>query len=152
MDTGIGTFFPIHVFVFVSLKVCWWTQIGSKSNIATTLKSFSSLVHLRAKESSLSKRVSRSCYTLIYFPRIDFSHSFTACRQMMFQFRCSVEKRVTIRASQGSEDCVNVAHVTYMFFVSQQSNRNLVFQHTPSSEFTYTVHLYNIDIIEKDIQ
>ena len=34
VDTDIGTCFPIHVVVFVSLKVFSWTQIVSKSNIA----------------------------------------------------------------------------------------------------------------------
>ena len=59
MDTDVGTCFAIQVVLFVSLQVCCWTQIDSKSNVAKFLKSFRSLVYLILKESSLSKRFSR---------------------------------------------------------------------------------------------
>ena len=52
VDTDIETCFPIQVFVFVSLKVSSWAQIDSKPIIAKFLKSFCSLVHLIAKDSS----------------------------------------------------------------------------------------------------
>ena len=37
------------------------------------------------------------------------------------------------------EDCVSVAHVTFMKIVSQQSDSILMLLHNPSSEFTYNV-------------
>ena len=46
----------------------------------------------------------------------------------------------------------NVAHVTSMTSVSQQSHSILVFAPTPSSKFNYNVTLYNIDILEKNIE
>ena len=64
-DTDIGLCFLIQVVVLVSLKVSFWTQIDSNSNNAKFLKSFCSLVYLILKESSLSKRVSRICYTFL---------------------------------------------------------------------------------------
>ena len=48
------------------------------------------------------------------------------------------------------EDCINVAHVTSMISVPQQSHSILVFLPTPSSKFNYNVTLYNIDILEKN--
>ena len=37
METEMGTCFPIHVVVFVSLEDFSWTNIDSKSNIAKFL-------------------------------------------------------------------------------------------------------------------
>ena len=71
---------------------------------------------------------------------------------MSFQIGCSVEENVTIRTTKGLEDCVEVAHKTYMINVSQQSDKMFVFLHTPPNEFTYSVPLYNMDIIEKKIE
>ena len=70
---------------------------------------------------------------------------------MSFQIGCSVEKSVTIRAKKGLEDCVNVAHVTFLIILSQQFDSILVFLHTPPSEFPYDIPLYSIDIIEQKI-
>ena len=75
MDTEIGTCLPIHVLVFVSLKESFWTQIDSKSNIATFL-SFFLTCELDTEGVQLVKE---SFSDLIYVPRIDLSHSFSAC-------------------------------------------------------------------------
>ena len=103
----------------------------------------------------ITKRVQlvKQCFSdLIYVPRKDNFQSFTACIQISFQTGCYIEESVTIRATIGLEDCANVAHVTYMKIVSQQSDSILVFLHTLPSEFTYIVPLYNVDIIEKNIE
>ena len=74
MDLDIGTCFPIHVVVFVSLKVSFGLNFDSKSNFSIFLKNFPSLVYLTVKESSLSK----SFLDLMYLPGIKIFHSFTA--------------------------------------------------------------------------
>ena len=61
---------------------------------------------------------------------------------MSFQAGCSVEESVTIRATKGLEEGNFVAHVTYMIFVSQKSDSDLVLLQIPSSQFTYNVPLY----------
>ena len=83
---------------------------------------------------------------------MDIFHSFTACSQFSFQIGCSFEEIVTIRATKGLEDCVDIAHVTYMVLVSRQSDSVFVFLRTPPSELTYDVPLNIIDILEKNFE
>ena len=86
---------------------------------------------------------------LTYIPRMENCHAFTAYSQVSFKTVCPVRKCVTIKATKGLEDNVSVTHVTYMIFVSQQSDSILVFLHIL---FTYKYTLYNIEIIEKSIE
>ena len=60
------------------------------------------------------------------------------------------KKNVTCKATEGLENCADVDHKTYMIIVSQQSDSNLVFLHSPPCEFTYIVPLYKIDITEEN--
>ena len=70
---------------------------------------------------------------------------------MSLQIECCVEESVTIRAIKAFWDCINVAHAKYMIIVFQQSDSIVVFLHTPPSELTYNVPLYNINIISISI-
>ena len=64
IETNIGTLLPIQVVVSVFLKFSSGIQIDSKSKTARLLKRFWSSVYWKSNESSLSKSVSRSWYTL----------------------------------------------------------------------------------------
>ena len=57
METDIGTCFPIHLVVAVSLNCSSLTQMDSKSKTAKFLNRLCSFVYGIAKESSLSKSV-----------------------------------------------------------------------------------------------
>ena len=48
---------------------------------------------------------------------------------MTLQMECSVEKSVTIRAAERLEDCIIVAHKTFMNIVPQQSDSIVVYMH-----------------------
>ena len=71
---------------------------------------------------------------------------------MSLQIECSAEESVTIMATKRLKDCFNVAHKTYMIFVSQQSDSIVVFLHTPSSKFSDNVAIHNIDSIQHNVE
>ena len=83
LDTDIGTYFPIQVFVFVSLKVSSWTQIDSTSIFFKVLKRFCWLVCLLQKKSNLSKRVSRIWYDLLAVTFFYCSLHLVICRSKL---------------------------------------------------------------------
>ena len=63
IETDIGTCFPIHFVVSVSLYVSSLTQIDSKSKTAKFLTNFWSSFYGILKESNFSKRVPLNWYT-----------------------------------------------------------------------------------------
>ena len=71
---------------------------------------------------------------------------------MSLRIGCYIEESVAIGATKGLEDFNNVAHVTYMIIVSQQSDSILVFPHTPPSELINNISVYNIKIIENNVE
>ena len=71
---------------------------------------------------------------------------------MLLQVECSVEKTVTIRAKKRLKDCNNVAHITYMIIVSQQSDSIVVFLHISSSNFSDIVSIYHIYVEKQNTQ
>ena len=71
---------------------------------------------------------------------------------MSFQIGFSVKKIDTIMAMKRLVECVNAAHVTYMITEYEETDRILVFLHTPPSKFTFNVFLYSIEILEKNIE
>ena len=71
---------------------------------------------------------------------------------MSLQMECSVEKSVTIRVAKRLEDCINVAHITYMINVPQQSDSIVVFLQTSPSKFSDIVTNHDIDIIRHNVE
>ena len=69
---------------------------------------------------------------------------------MSLQVECSAEESVTIRTMKRLKDCINVAHVTYMIIVSQQSDSVVIFLHTSSSKFSDNVSIYNINVVKQN--
>ena len=64
--TDIGTCFPIHFVVSVSLYVSSLTEIDSKSETAKFLNNFWSSLYGILKESNFSKKVSLNWYTYFW--------------------------------------------------------------------------------------
>ena len=62
------------------------------------------------------------------------------------------EESVTIRATEGLQECIDVAHVALMNIVSQQSDSFLVFLHTPPSKFTYVFSIHKVYFIKENVQ
>ena len=50
------------------------------------------------------------------------------------------------------EDCINVAHITYMIILSQQPDSFVVILHTSSSKFSDNVSIYNIYVAKQNIE
>ena len=71
---------------------------------------------------------------------------------MSLQIECSAEESVTIRTTKSLKDWINVAHITYMIIVPQQSDSIVVFLHTSSSKFSDNVAIHNIDIIQENVE
>ena len=148
MDTDNGTCFPIQVVVFMFLNFSSWIKIDSKSINAQTWKRFVHSCTSYKKNPSCQKSFSGS----IYVPRIDIFYLFAACSWMSLQVECSVEESVTIRASKRLKDSINVANITYMVIVSQQSGRNFVFLQTSSSEFSDKGSIYKIYVVKQNVE
>ena len=71
---------------------------------------------------------------------------------MSLQVDCSVEKSVTIRTAKRLKAGINVAHITYMIIVSQQSDKIVVLLHTLSSKFSDNVSIYNIYVVKQKFE
>ena len=113
--------------------------LGHKLIQSRILLNVSQFLFTRVLSTTRIQLVNQIFWDLIYVPRIDIFDSFTERRRMSFQIGCFAEEWVTIKARNCLKECVNVAHVKYMFIVSQQSDSILVFLHTPPNEFTYNV-------------
>ena len=71
---------------------------------------------------------------------------------MLVQIESSVGKCVTIKAAKSLKDCINVADITYMNVLPQQSDSFVVFLHTSSDNFSDNAAIHNIDIIQLNIE
>ena len=71
---------------------------------------------------------------------------------MSLQIESSVEQIVTIRTTKSFEDCINVAHKTYMNNVPHQSDSIVVFMQTSPSKFSDNVTIHTIDIIQHSVE
>ena len=71
---------------------------------------------------------------------------------MSLQIENSVEESVTIRTTKSLKDCINVAHITYLIILPQQSDSIVVFLQTYRSRFFDNVALHNIDIIKHNVE
>ena len=70
---------------------------------------------------------------------------------MSLHIECSAEETVTIKTTKRLKDCINVAHITYMNNVSQQSGSIFALLHTSSSKFSDNVSIYNIYVVKQNI-
>ena len=96
--------------------------------------------------------VKESFSDLIYVPRIDIFHSLAACSWMSLQIESSVEESVTIRTTKSLKDCFNVAHITYMIIVPQQSDSVVVFLQTSPGKLCNNFTIHKIDIIQHNVE
>ena len=71
---------------------------------------------------------------------------------MSLQAECSVEKSVANRATKRLKDCINVAHITYMIIVPQQSDGIVAILHNSSSKFSGNVSSYDIYVLKQNIK
>ena len=71
---------------------------------------------------------------------------------MSLQIESSVEENATIMTTNSLKDCINVAHITFMNIVPQQSDSIVAFLQTSSSKFSDTVAIHNITIIQHNVE
>ena len=71
---------------------------------------------------------------------------------MSLQVESFVEESVRVRATKRLVGCINVAHITYMIIVFQQSDSIFIFVTTSSSKFSNNVSIYKISVAKQNIE